>query len=141
MMNMCESSGREWCRDDSTARRLRWWPGGVFIFVKPKDLQARIQIRCDEKKKRMKNSEMKIHKFIAWIFCIGFFSVLSNWLFSTWNRSHVINIDMLYIWKENIGVRGFSWNLFFLVSFLVLWWFYWYFQTFFCIFMTFVVVF
>lgn len=50
MMNMCESSGREWCRDDSTARRLRWWPGGVFIFVKPKDLQARIQIRCDEKK-------------------------------------------------------------------------------------------
>lgn len=36
---MCESSGLEWWRDDSTARRLRWWPGSGLTFDKPNDLK------------------------------------------------------------------------------------------------------
>lgn len=39
--NMCESSGREWCRDDSTARRFLWWPGGALIFDSPSDLRCK----------------------------------------------------------------------------------------------------
>lgn len=87
MMNMCESSGREWCRDDSTARRLRWWPGGVFIFVKPKDLQANT-MSMQEKKQKSKF----IVLFLEITFFVFFFCC---WWLSNWNQSIVTRVLLL----------------------------------------------
>lgn len=72
MMNMCESSGREWWRDDSTARRLRWWPGGDFSFAKPNDLHMRTKIR-KEKKRR------KSHKLVK-MTCCNRYKLNIKWL-------------------------------------------------------------